>query len=118
MKQQKPQLSTKPLIKTSIDLENNKLKEFIQAADFPSIPEAAVIEKKTINYPSRPLLPWERENIRHDIVKIFNLRLPETYHAKLEYLSQNGKDSKHKILMDIILPEIDKKIKEIIGTLV
>lgn len=118
MKQKKPQLSAKPLTKTSIDLESDKLKDFIQAADFPSTHIILAQEKKNNNYSSRPLLPWERENIREDILKIFNLRLPETYYAKLEYLSQNGKDSKHKILMDIILPEIDKKIKEIIGNLV
>jgi len=118
MKQKKPPLSIKPLSKPSIDLENDKLKEFIQAADFPSVPIASFTEKKTTNNFSRHLMPWEKENIREDIVKIFNLRLPEAYHAKLEYLSQNGKDSKHKILMDIILPEIDKKIKEIIGGLV
>lgn len=118
MKQKKPLLSAKPLTRPSIDLESEKLKEFISAADFPSNSVTSATEKKTMNYSSRPLLPWEKENIREDIVKIFNLRLPETYHAKLEYLSQNGKDSKHKILMDIILPEIDKKIKEIIGKLV
>ena len=34
-------------------------------------------------------MPWEAENVREDVIKSVNLRLPEPYILKLQYLSRN-----------------------------
>lgn len=55
--------------------------------------------------------PWEEA--RDDVFKTFNLRLPEEYSVKLEYLSMKIKSSKHSICMNIIKKEIDRLLAEV-----
>lgn len=118
--QKKSPLSSRPPFKTSKNIEDHKLKEFIEAAESPKSSgslsiEKNKLEKQTIN---SFLLPWENKNVRKDVYKVFNLRLPEKYYLKLKYISENEKESYHKILMTIICPEIDKKIKNIISKMI
>lgn len=55
--------------------------------------------------------PWEEA--RDDVFKTFNLRLPEAYAVKLDYLSMKIKSSKHSICMNIIKKEIDRLLAEV-----
>jgi hypothetical protein len=55
--------------------------------------------------------PWEEA--RDDVFKTFNLRLPEEYSVKLDYLSMKIKSSKHSICMNIIKKEIDRQLAEV-----
>jgi hypothetical protein len=55
--------------------------------------------------------PWE--NARDDVFKTFNLRLPEEYAVKLDYLSMKIKSSKHAICMNIVKKEIDRLLTEL-----
>ena len=112
--QKKLPLSSRPPSNPSINLENPKLKEFIEAAESPkSSGSLSMGRNESKEKDSQPFnLPWENKNIRNDVYKIFNLRLPEPYYIKLKFLSEKEKESYHKILMSIICPAIDKKIKE------
>lgn len=115
--QKKLPLSSRPPLKSIANTEDLKLKEFIEAAESPKKSGSLSVEKNRIKERDDISLtfPWEEKNIRSDVHKVFNLRLPETYYMKLKYLSEKEKESHHKILMNIICPEIDKKIKEIIS---
>lgn len=114
--QKKLPLSSRPPIKSSVNLEDQRLKEFIEEAESPKRSGSFSInsEKKGMSF----VPPWENKNVRTDVQKTFNLRLPEPYYIKLKFLSGNMKESHHKILMDIICPEIDRKIKEIIEKMI
>lgn len=57
--------------------------------------------------------PWEDANPR--IIKGINLRLPETTWAKLNFLKYHRSKSIQQIIMDALLPEIDKQIEELTG---
>ena len=59
--------------------------------------------------------PWEDAN--HRIIKGINLRLPETTWAKLNFLKYHRSKSIQSIIMDALLPEIDKEIEELTGKL-
>jgi len=55
--------------------------------------------------------PWEEA--RDDVFKTFNLRLPEEYSVKLDYLSMKLKTSKHSICMTVVKKEIDRLLSEV-----
>jgi len=118
--QKKSQLSSRPPLKSVKNIDDPKLKEFIEAAEAPKKTEVGVSEQKKQEKAEDHsfVLPWENKNVREDVSKVFNLRLPETYYMKLKYLSEKEKESHHRILMEIICPEIDRKIKEIISNMI
>jgi len=116
--QKKSPLSSRPPVKQLTNLEDPRLKDFIEAAESPknsgslSIEKSKLLKKEIHSFN----LPWEGKNVRTDVYKVFNLRLPETYYMKLKFLSEKEKESHHKILMDIICPEIDNKIKKLVSS--
>ena len=118
--QKKSPLSSRPPLKQFTNLEDPRLKDFIEAAESPKSSGTLSIEKgKSQKKESHSFeLPWENKNVRSDVCKVFNLRLPETYYMKLKFLSEKERESHHKILMDIICPEIDNKIKKLTTSLV
>ena len=91
-------VSSRPPLKKMV--EQDLEKQFIQQGEIQP-------EKKTI-------LPWEQEHVRDDVIKIFNMRLPETVYLKLEYLSEQTRRSKHSICFDAIQKVVDEEIKSII----
>lgn len=107
------QLSSKPPRYNQNLLLDEKAKEFVLGAEKNKKMEqefSDVNNKKDEPHKVKTLFPWEDNNVRKDVYKTFNLRLPEEYYVKLAYLSQLKKDSKHKVCLDILLPEIDKKL--------
>jgi hypothetical protein len=115
MQKKSPLSSRPPLKKSSSSIHDPRLKEFIEAAESPKKSGSISLEiLERDNEKVSFILPWEEPNVREDIYKVFNLRLPEAYYKKLIYLSEKEKESKHKILMDIICPEMDKRIKELL----
>lgn len=109
----KLQLSSKPPKTNQGPLLEEKVKEFVLGAE-KNKNEGQIsyeeVDPKEEKYKEKSFFPWEDSKIRKDVYKTFNLRLPEEYYVKLAYLSQLKKDSKHKICLDILLPEIDKKL--------
>jgi hypothetical protein len=55
--------------------------------------------------------PWEAPSVREDVIKSVNLRLPEPYILKLQYLSDTTHKSQQVIIREILLPAIDATIE-------
>jgi len=58
------------------------------------------------------MMPWEDESLRDDVVKLYNLRLPEPVYVKLKWLAENSPDSMHTIAMQGVLKEMERRLKE------
>ncbi len=101
-------ISKRPTIKTAED--------FISGATEANTPEPATptqTRKPAAVMLSR--MPWDDLNPR--IIKGINLRLPETTWAKLNFLKYHTGKSIQGIIMDALLPEIEKQIQELTGKL-
>ena len=59
------------------------------------------------------LLPWKDSQVREDVLKVYNLRLPEPYLLKLKHIATHTPGSMHQFCIDVLLPAIDKKVKEL-----
>jgi hypothetical protein len=57
--------------------------------------------------------PWEEAGIRDDVIKVYNLRLPEPYLLKLKYIAEHTPDSMQTFCLNVVEEAIDKKIKEL-----
>lgn len=57
--------------------------------------------------------PWDVPGVREDVLKLYNLRLPEPYFLKLKYIAEHTPESMHKFCIDNLLPAIDAKIEEL-----
>lgn len=66
-----------------------------------------------ISYESATL-PWNQPGIRDDVLKVYNLRLPEAYLLKLKYIAEHTPDSMQKFCLDALLPAIDAKIEQLL----
>lgn len=86
-------------------IRNFTADDFIQAAE--EMPPSTKSDREKI-------LPWEEGHVRQDVVKLFNLRLNEPLYLKLKFLSEKKKDSIHKICSDILIPGIEKELKNIL----
>ncbi len=80
--------------------------------------EPEVVEKpapKPAPQPARQKVryPWDSPTVREDVAKVYNLRLPEPYLLKLKYIAEHTPHSMQKFCLDVLLPEIDKKIREL-----
>ena len=95
--------SSKPKLKKT-EATPAAVKNFIEAADK--------------NVGNDNVLPWEAPDVRPDITKVFNLRLPEDVYLKLKYLSDNQRRrSMQSICMDALEPAIDAEIVTILKQL-
>ena len=52
--------------------------------------------------------------MREDVLKVYNLRFPEPYLLKLKHIAAHTPDSMHQFCINVLLPAIDKKVKELI----
>lgn len=109
LQSKKTSLSSRPPKDSKITaVDQEKLNKFILSAE-RSIQIDDPVDVTFIKY----TFPWEKEGVRDDFYKLFNLRLSESSLLKIEYLANLLKVSKHKLCLDILLPEIDKKIKNL-----
>lgn len=60
-------------------------------------------------------LPWENPSLRRDVLRTFNLRLPEPTKAKLQWLAEQGPESMHQIAVEAVEAEIERRIREYTG---
>lgn len=63
----------------------------------------------------KTVYPWETERMkmREDVLKTFNIRLPEPYLLKLRFIGKNIPDSMHQFCLEILKKEIDKKVAKL-----
>lgn len=59
------------------------------------------------------IYPWEEAGVRDDVLKLYNLRLPEPYLLKLKYIAEHTPDSMQKFCWQVLQDAIDKKIEEL-----
>ncbi len=64
--------------------------------------------------PQKMVYPWEASGVRDDVIKVYNLRLPEAYLMKLKYISDNTPDSMQKFCLQVMQNAIDAKIAELV----
>lgn len=57
--------------------------------------------------------PWQEQNVRADVCKVYNLRLPEPYLMKLKYIAEHTPNSMQKFCLGILQEAIDEKIAEL-----
>jgi hypothetical protein len=105
-------LKSRPPLSSTASVE-----EFISRAGTPTNLEAgepsaarAAQEKEAKDY------PWRAHQVRQDVNKVFNLRLPEPYLLKLKYIAEHTPDSMQQFCLTILLPAIDAKIEKVTGT--
>ena len=60
----------------------------------------------------RDIMPWEDNNVRSDVQKVFTLKLPEEYILKIKYVSDITNKSQQKIVREIVCAGIDKQLKK------
>lgn len=58
-------------------------------------------------------LPWQEPAVRDDVLRTYNLRVPEPYLLKLRYIAEHTPQSMQQFCMGVLLPAIDKKIAEL-----
>jgi hypothetical protein len=85
--------------------KDTDINAFISAAEDRTAKNTLV--EKTSSY------PWEEPGIREDIIKVYNLRLPEQYLLKLKYIAENTPDSMQKFCLNVLQDAIDEKIEDL-----
>jgi len=55
--------------------------------------------------------PWSDADDR--IIKNFNLRLPLSWHVKLQFISENSPGSIHSFIMEVLDKAIEEKIDKL-----
>jgi len=60
-----------------------------------------------------PSYPWQDNQIRPDVQKVFTVRLPEEYTLKIKYLSELTNKSQQKIVREIINSGINEALKDL-----
>lgn len=84
---------------------SDEAKAFISEAG--SVPETKKPVVKKSGY------PWLNKELDPKKKRVFNVRMNEIYHEKLDwlYLENDTRESKHKIVIDGIYSHIDKEIE-------
>lgn len=54
--------------------------------------------------------PWEKDGVRSDVIKVFNVRLNEPDFLKLKYLSEQKRESINFICVSLIQKFLDKEL--------
>jgi len=94
-------MKKKPASPSKSSNEEEKLNEFLHGAE-------TIIEENTTCY------PWQEENVDDFSTKVFNLRLPESYALKLDYLAKQSmpKVSKQHFILERLLPLLDEELEK------
>ena len=96
------------MTKNKISLRPEKKRtaeEFIEAAG--ELGEDQIAQLEPTHF------PWEDEKVRDDVIKSINLRLPEPYLLKLQYLSEITNKSQQALIRETLLPYIDAQLEKI-----
>jgi len=81
--------------------------DFISGAGQQGQASSGFISYDTVSY------QWNDPKVREDVLKLYNLRLPEPYLLKLKYIAEHTPDSMQKFCLDALLPAIDAKIEQL-----
>lgn len=93
-------IKRKPIKRREADQE--QIESFIEGAEKP--PEESE-QEKTKKY------PWDDAN--PEIIKTFNLRLPQPLKMKLDYIVERSPKSMHKFIMDEVEKAVKRELKKL-----
>lgn len=82
--------------------------EFIAAAETPR----QVLEEK--HQENEAGYPWTAPQVRQDVIKTVNLRLPEPLYIKLQYVSEKTRKSQQELIREGLLQVIDKELAQLL----
>ena len=57
--------------------------------------------------------PWQTDQVRSDVQKVFTVKLQEEYILKIKYISELTNKSQQKIVREIINSGIDEALKDL-----
>jgi hypothetical protein len=87
-------------------VKNNTVDEFILAAEQKKR-DSNIEKSQNTQY------PWEDNNIRQDVQKVFTAKLPEAYLLKIKFISDSTNKSQQRIIREIICKEVDRLIADL-----
>lgn len=88
------------------------VQDFIAGAETRTLVSDEIKSFHTIPYEMKSL-PWEDPRVREDVLKVYNLRLPEPYLLKLKFIAEHTPDSMQKFCLETLLPAIDARIGQL-----
>lgn len=90
---------------------------FIAAAEEPADPEPASTTPAKIETLEEgedgEALAWDRPGVRADVVKPFNLRLPEPLKLKLDHIRKQTRVSVHEFVMNALIPAVEAELERL-----
>ena len=97
---------------------SKELHAFVSGANVQVVPESEVQPKRTPRTPVKnrevkKCDPWEDPGLREDVIKHFNLRLNEITWAKLLFIFEHSKGSRHSVILDMLETEMGRRIEGI-----
>ena len=57
--------------------------------------------------------PWDKPQVREDVIKSVNLRLTEPVLLKLQYLSEKTRKSQQALIREALIPYLDALLDEL-----
>jgi hypothetical protein len=93
---------------TSLDMD--KLHRFASDGDSAVNDKATPSEIQEESYELEAVLPWERPEVREDVVKGMGVPLSEPYLLKLRYIAEHTKYSQRKFCQVRLEEAIDREI--------
>jgi len=115
----KPMKSAPPKTPSTKQTQEEKTKEEEELANFISSASSitndtnTTTETKSKPEKRKQVQAWDQPGVRDDVLKVYNLRLPEPYLLKLKHIADNTPKSMQKFCLDALLPAIDKEIKKL-----
>jgi len=87
--------------------------EFIEAANEAAKDTTSESSERGAPKKREKRYPWENPKVREEIIKGYNVRIPEPYLLKLRFISEKTPDSMQGFIAKVLFPAIDKKIEEL-----
>ena len=101
---EKKKLSARPPFRLPLASIKEKELEFIHGGTIEPMPNDPGPRREF-------LLPWERSDVRADVMKVFNLRLSEPDFLKLKYLAERKSKSINSVCVSLIKDFLDTELK-------
>jgi len=94
------------------DLEKAR-EEFLSEPEKKKKPKKAT--PKQNDKPARKKLPWEQPSVNDRVLKIFNLRFPESDFLKLKFVvEQSHEKSMQAFCVNLVKKEVEKRLKKMV----
>jgi hypothetical protein len=89
---------------------------FITAAETSFEPQSTAVRSRPARATGKgrgDLKPWEAPDVRADVTKPFNLRLPEPLKLKLDHIRAQTRVSVHEFVMAALVPAVEAELERL-----